>query len=224
MCVGSRPEHALRGAAGGWRRRSSPAAAAAATEPGPAAAAGAAARGRGGGRGALSTRRGTALSAAGQPTPIPGLSPNWGERRRAASSGHGQRGEPGRRRRAGSLPRRGGGGCRGWRRPRGPFAAPGAGRRGGGPEPAERGGEEADRRCHVKGAGAAQREPRRRGAAFHAKARTQNRPSSPCSLPRFSRFSWWGWGRVAMQSGPFASGAGVAVCCLPEGRGRQALG
>lgn len=170
---------AERGAVGGWRRRISPAAAAAAREPGPVAAA---ARGCGGGRGALSARWGAGLRA-GEPLPRPVCA--RGERRRAGSrggGGHGQRGEPGRRRRAGRLPRRGGGG-RGWRRLRGPLAEPGPGRGGGGPEPAERGGEEADRRCHVKGAGAAQREPRRRGAASHAKARTENLPSPGPPFP-----------------------------------------
>lgn len=183
---GSRPEHALRGAVEcgavcGWWRRSS---LAVGIEPGPAAplppfppavafaptaaaAAAAAARGRGGGRGALSTSRRAWPSARFA-----------AEGRAGSRGGHGQRGELGRRRRA----RRGGGG-RGWRRLRGPFAEPGAGRRGGGPEPAERGGEEADRRCHVKGAGAAQREPRRRGAASHAKARTENRPSPAFPFP-----------------------------------------
>lgn len=83
---------------------------------------------------------------------------------------HGQRGELGR----GRAPRRAGGGRRrGWRlgerpAPRNPS------RHGGGPEPAERGGEETDRCCHVKGAGAAQgKRPRGRcGVAFYAQART----------------------------------------------------
>lgn len=123
----------------------------------------------------LIARGGAGLRAA----PQPGLHPTV---EAASRGGHGQRGEPGRRRRAGRLPRRGGG-SRGWRRLRGPLAEPGPGRGGGGPEPAERGGEEADRRCHVKGAGAAQREPRRRGAASHAKACTENLPSPAPPFP-----------------------------------------
>lgn len=96
-------------------------------------------------------------------------------RRPPVSLNHGQWGEPGR----GRTPRRAGGSSGGGRRRRGwrggePLAHGDSGRHGGGSEPAERRGKETDRRCPVKGAGAAQgrRPPCRCGAAFHAQART----------------------------------------------------
>lgn len=98
-----------------------------------------------------------------------------GARRLRVSLSHGQRGEPGR----GRTPRRVGGGSSGSSRRRGwrggePLAHRDPGRHGSGSEPTERRGEETDRCCHVKGAGAAQRKryPGRCGAAFHAQART----------------------------------------------------
>lgn len=98
-----------------------------------------------------------------------------GARRLRVSLSHGQRGELGR----GRAPRRAGGGGGGSSRRRGwrggePLAHRDPGRHGSGSEPTERGGEETDRCCHVKGAGAAQRKryPGRCGAAFHAQART----------------------------------------------------
>lgn len=98
-----------------------------------------------------------------------------GARRLRVSLSHGQRGELGR----GRAPRRTGGGGSGSSRRRGwrggePLAHRDPGRHGSGSEPTERRGEETDRCCHVKGAGAAQRKryPGRCGAAFHAQART----------------------------------------------------